>query len=434
MTETNVNTAVGAEKIPALNLTPQETGPKRSTFTRMAQHFLTNNNTSTTPTVTIRTNAAGTTSEVNFASSYYADFDQGYVNIPYYSTTQAMEAADWDTILCQASKFRIAECGFKIIHLQCCQQTVTSSGSTTTVTNQFTQAPKIFMVVDDDGVLGTNGTVFNTASVVPSQCANLIVAPGTANKDMAPDFNGGLLPSIHWLQPAAPGTTASAYTAYSMLNGGNVKILTTGDTYSYKWTNADTNVWIGTHNLSNSPFLEDETTRQLAIYGPATPGSMTAALMYQLSTNVLRNLKHVPVGHYLRVPPCWTQLGPVIVNLDMYVEYFMTIEYMTGRYLGTRLLSGLDGSSLAGNFLPYPIFRRDVVALSTDNIPPPTLRGDDSRKRKRPEETAPGGPSSKQPPAQPKQQDQHRRPTDQTDGRQRKRNALAYDSDVEEVY
>ena len=79
------------------------------------------------PTVNVRTNSLGVEDVANFGSYYYADFKQGHVHVPYYSTTMAMDVADWDAIQIDAQRLRILDASFTLKKITCSQQTVQSS-------------------------------------------------------------------------------------------------------------------------------------------------------------------------------------------------------------------------------------------------------------------------------------------------------------------
>lgn len=157
--------------------------------------------------------------------------------------------------------------------------------------------------------------------------------------------------------------------------------MSTSDTYSYMWTNPDTR-WMAPLLSTNSPDLQDETIRNLAFYAPGSQGSITAAIQQNLGTNVNRNLLDIPTNHFIRVPPLHSIVGPEIVVLEVWIEYSMTVEWISGRYLTTRVLTGTDSSMLAGNFLPFPMYRRNILALSNENPPTPTVADDRGKKRK----------------------------------------------------
>lgn len=378
---THVDTAIGIDKFKQEPIRPEHRTHRRQTYRRTCQHYVTNNNTSTAPTVTIITNGAGTQPVINFGSIYYAAFDQGFVNIPFMSTSMAMDAADWDAIQMEATRFRIVDCGFEITRITCSQQTITSSGATTTVTNQFTQAPTLMLVEDTDHVLQAMATTINPNTTAPSQCATVSTAPGIANKSFAHSFSAGVLPKVWWLQACGLGTVFDAEISFDILKGGKVNLLSTSDVHKYHWTNPDTERWVSPFNMGNYDTLNDETVRGTSFYSNNPgQGSITAAIQQNLATDVNRNLISIPCSHFIRVPPLYTQLGPVTVTLELWIEYSMTVEWVPGRYLTTRALTGGDGSALAGNMLPFAEHRRMMLALSAGNLPPPSAAKDKKRK------------------------------------------------------
>lgn len=396
------DTAQGGDKCGPEAVHYQKRGPHRATFKRFSQHYLSNNNESTVPTVAVHTNAASVNDPVNFASFYNAVFNQGYVNLPFTATEMAMTQAEWDGIQAQCSKFRIAGCGFKIFDIQCGQQTVNVSGSTTTVTNQFTQLPKIMIVKDVDHILATMATISPISDPL-SNLFNVIVAPGNANSTFASSFATGQLPAVKWIQPCGLGTTFNAEHSFEVTKGGEVHFIGVGDEYNYHWENPDHDRWQSPLFTTNNPAGYDETIRNTLYYDLTDVGSITNAIQQNLATDVNINLKSIPNHHFIRVPPQFNDIGPININLSIYVEYYMTIEWYTGNFITTRNLTGENASMLAGNFIPYPLYRRNMLALGPGAGPPPTLR----------DRTAGRGtvivpPKHPQPP--------QKRPRDQTDG------------------
>lgn len=383
MTDTPVNTAIGTDKFKSEPVKHEARMGRTQTFKRICQHYVTNNNTSIAPTVTVVTNAASGNPVTNFNSDFYAVFDQGFVNIPFLSTSMAMDASNWDEIQASCSKFRVVGCGFKVFRIQASQQLVGVAGGTSTVTNQFTQAPTLMMVKDWDHVLSDMSTTQDPTITAPSNCNTVNLVPGIANKSFAHSFTNGQLPKIFWLQPCSAGTSFSAETSFDIMKGGQIEWLSTSDHYHYHWENPDKNRWNGPMQLGNvGSFLNDETVRQLNYYGTsATQPSIVCAIQQNLATDVNRNLESIPCSHFIRVPPLYSQVGAVTVTLEIMIEYTMTIEWVPGNYLTTRTVTGGDGSMLAGNILPYTEYRRNMLAFAAGNIPPPSLRGD-NRKRK----------------------------------------------------
>lgn len=430
---THVDTAIGIDKFPQETLKAEHRNSRRQTYRRICQHYITNNNTSTAPTVTIITNAASGFPVVQFDSLYYAAFDQGFVNVPFTATAMAMDAADWDEIQIGASRFRIVDCGFTIKRITCSQQTIQSTGATTTVNNQFTQAPTLMMVKDTDHVLAGMGTINNPNVTAPSNCDSINSAPGLANKSFPHSFAGGLLPKVTWLQACGLGTVFDAEVSFDLLKGGEIHLLSTSDNYHYMWTNPDENRWQSPFLIGNQAGLNDETVRNQNFYYTAAPTiSVTSAIQYNLGTDVNRNLISVPCAHFIRVPPLYSQLSALTVSLELWIEYSMTIEWVPGRYLTTRALTGGDTSALASNMIPFAEHRRIMLAYDNANPPAPTLRNrTDERapKRKEPDEPR----EQRVPEYRPRENNtKPRRSADQTDGRQIPRGVRYIDVETDE--
>lgn len=369
------DTAIGGEKFPDTVIEGERLKHRRETYRRTCQHYVTNNNASIAPTVTVRANSDGAIqTPTAFSSDYYADIDQGWVNIPFMNSAMSMDQSDWDEIQCGAARLRFVDCGFTIERMQCMQQTVSTISSTTTVTNQFTQAPAVMLFKDDDHSISTMATTGNPASTALMDLGTLHAAPGIANKAFPGSFNGGLLPNVHILQPCSAGTVnMNAETSFDLQKGGHVTYLQSGNKYTYKWTNPDMHRWMSPMLVGNNEFLlTDETTKQTGFYAPNLFGTFLCAIMPNLATNVNRNLVDIPHSHMMRVPPSFNPSGPIIINMEMLVTYFMTIEWIPGRYLTSRYLLGNDLSILPTNYLPMPNYKRILLANGPENPVLPT--------------------------------------------------------------
>lgn len=385
-TKVDTNSSIGGELGNNGFSVPGESTPvMRKTYRQLCQHYVTNNNSSIAPTVTRYANGAGGVDPLNFASDYNLAFDQGFVNIPFTNTNMAMDRSDWDAIQLQAARLRIAKCGFSIKEILCSQQQANSVGSTTTINNQFTQMPKIQLVIDDDHILSQIGTIFNPGTNTLSACQSIFVAPGTANKGYVQSYSAGALPKVWWIQPCTAGTTAAnADLTFNLLKEAHNKFISTGMEYNYEWTNTEGR-WMGPLELGNSiSNLTDETTVNNNFYTTGGSNSLTAALMENLATDVFLPMNNVPVSHFIRVPPLYSFVGPVTVLLMLMIEYHMEIEWIPGKYLTTRYTVGSDTSVLPTNMLPYPLYRRTMLAYSEVNPPASTLRQANEPPRKQP--------------------------------------------------
>lgn len=373
----SAQTAIGAEIAPTKDNEPEFRTPRRETFRRVCQHYVTNNNASSAPTVTVRANSAGVVeTPINFGSNYYADFQQGFYNIPFLNTNLAVDRANWDVIQLDGSRFRIIDCGFEIQSIQCSQQVVTASASTTQVTNQFTQAPKMMLVKDTDHTLASYGTVSDPSVVPIMDCGALHRQPGTANKSFVQSFSAGELPKVHWLIPCSAGTISlNAETSFDLLKCGDVKWLTTGHTYKYLWTNPDPMRWFPCLQMNNDQSLDDEQQVLTSYASPTSTTSVVSAIMQNLGTDVNRNLVDIPVTHVIRVPPLVTQIEHVTITIELLIEYRMTIEWIPGRYVTSRdILGGVNTSVLPTQMIPFPEFRRTLFAFGGSNFPAPTFK------------------------------------------------------------
>lgn len=418
-----VDTAVGVDKIHEVKVLGENTPPICQTFKRVSQHYATNNNPSTTPSVTIVTNAASGNPVIPFASYFYAVFEQGYYNLPFTSTTMAVDIAEWDAIQLSCSKFRVKGCGFRIFDIAVSQNTATTVGGATTINNQFVSQPTIILVKDNDHILSSNGTISDVTTQPPSTVGNLLVAPGHANNGIPHTFSTGLLPQIQWLQPAALGTVSlDPETGFELLKGGDLRFMHPGDEYSYHWENPDKDRWLGPQITSNDPVLQDETQRNTGFYSPGNPGSITAAIMQNLGTDVQQNLKAVPCGHFLRIPPLYTEIDAITVSMTFWVEYHMEIEWLSGKYLNTRNIAG-SNSTVIGQMLPFPVYKRNLLAYSATNPPLPTLQ---QQNKKKPDQDKRKASVDQSVP------DRSKKPRDAVDGPPKRKRYISVETDNEE--
>lgn len=109
----NVDTAVGGgEKAQTTNIQPDRDGVQHLSYRRTYQHYLTNDNTSSTPVVV---DGIGTTSGGSgaFRSACYKVMTSGWANIPYNSMHAAMTQADLLALTHIAKSFRVVSCGFQ---------------------------------------------------------------------------------------------------------------------------------------------------------------------------------------------------------------------------------------------------------------------------------------------------------------------------------
>lgn len=388
-----IQSAVGTEGSGYVKSLPFNNKPITVSWKKFSQHYITNNNSASAPAVTYHTNAASLSSVVAFPSFYYAVFDQGYFNIPFTSTTMAATAEQWDSVIQSAAKLRIKSLGFEIVSCQCIQSDVTPAAGTTNITNRFANGQKLMLVIDHNHILASNSTVGNTATATPSNLFDLIASPGTANTDFVTSAqSAGFLPQVRTLQACSAGTTGfDPNKSYSVPSHGEIVWLESGmrsvngrNIYEYHWTNPDTERWTAPNRTANRNPLQDETVVSGSYYQPGFSGTIANQILANMGTDVYRNLTDLPKHHLLKNPPVLGSDAPLYLTFEFKVNYYMEVEYVPIEYLQTRNILGSDSTSLAGNLLPGPLFRRSMLTFGDANPFIPTLESEkDQNKGKR---------------------------------------------------
>lgn len=361
-TQVNADTAVGGDAMrEQVSFTPQPSNRRTLTFKRTAQHYITNNNTSSAPTVTFVNNTTPVVTDSAFPNPRYAVYDQGYVNIPYSNPNMTITTTDWDQILISARKMRYVNMGYSIKRISPCQQQVAVQASTTAITNSFTQAPVIMMVFDNDHSLASISTI--TTENPPAQRQTIFRQPGIANVGFALSFAGGQLPPIQTLIPINTSYTSIAAN-FDILIGGDFKLMSGGEQHSHMWEAGNGRWFTPTINQTANP------NSVVNLQAQEILTQLVGGLEQNLATEVTFNMLNPPPMHLLRVPPLFNSGGPITLNIELWIEYTCTIELDSGRYLESRNPDSASGgifarrrggSTIGGDVIPFPVFQRDLM-------------------------------------------------------------------------
>lgn len=361
-TVANANTAGGATmKDGSQMLEEKPLNRKTFVYKRTLQHYITNNNKSSTPSVSYDTDDAVTV------------YQQGWAHIPFTKINAAMTGQDRDTITAQARKYRIVSQGFRIVKFNAMQQSASFSTSTTQTNNSFVQAPAALIYIDDGHELYelTYGEApTGVARQIPiwgnsGEDGNPIVpnssTAGVGLGDMAKIYagfsnptdgtSGLLIPVQHQLYSSSQMNINN----FDVQNGGKVHLLQSGQEFEYTWHNPVTQ-WISPNygvTLSQPSVtinLIKDTTTLNANYG----------------TGVIENVWKPPVMHLIRMPPLQDALGNITLSAEIWIEYTCVVEIETGRFLFSRniALNSL-GQSLT-QALPYPVSEREIFSQTND--------------------------------------------------------------------
>lgn len=342
---------------------------ERRTYKRMFQHYVTNANTSFVPVA--RYTGNNETHPIDHTTS--AKFKKGWLYIPYEKLNAAMTQGDRDALLINSTKYRVVEQGFSIKKIQVMQQNVTATAAaTTTVRNSFVQAPHIFVHKDSDDLLYEHTFVDYGTGVNDTAPVWRSIAPNNDMKSMYGTFDIALDPTtptpvatlqeVSFYLPINAGANPNPIDpdGFEIERGPECIMLNSGDKYSYSWQNNNPNTW---HSSNGIQAGGSEVNIQLQII------NNTVDLYSQAATDVGINIRDKPKMHLIRVPPLYDAIGPMYLNIELIIEYHLTIEYQpasgylfsrfantTGALLGLYIDSAVDD---ARAFLP--LNRRAVV-------------------------------------------------------------------------
>lgn len=287
-------------------------------YRRTFQHYMTNNNASTTPLF-----------EQTGGFDTYA---QGWAHVDYTRMESSMTVADRDTLRISAAKYRIKEQGFRIKKCNLIQQTVTTNAVTTNITNSFVQVPTIMIFKD------THHDLFEATyqvDTVMSATSDPIWSQTTSKSNtsmtvpFAPSFaNGELIYTKISLPNNAP--TGDQTSNFDILWGGDIELLGTGEQFSYTWHN-NKKVWFTPNMIATAAAPGTSNTFTDTMYLIDN----TVQMYNEASTNLPDEDVTPPLMHLLRVPPLRDTLGAISIGVELWIEYFCTIEWIPGRYVQT---------------------------------------------------------------------------------------------------
>lgn len=304
-----------------------------SRFSRTLQHYVTNNNTSSNP-VYVSTGSFGT-------------YAEGWCHINYTDLRTSMTPANIDTIMLGAAKYRVKSQGFTIQRLNAMQMQVNNNASTTTVSTSFVQAPVALLHVDSGNEIYEK-TFRNSLALSPDAppigmdpVAYSNDATSSGNQPQPymnpfPPLTGtalagtGLLQEVKISNPSVV-VGQDTPTGFTLMNGGNVQMLATGEQFSHTWHNT-TKRWI-------SPALSQSNA------APGAPTDLqinaniirdTVRMMNNLASNIPEEETSFPTQHLIRVPPIANTLGNIIVHMELWITYHIEIEWVSGRYWYSR--------------------------------------------------------------------------------------------------
>lgn len=400
----NVNSVAGdAVNAPTPDLPTRRSNNETFHFARTLQHYVTNNNESSQPVAASVTNTPSAGQA--FTNSVYLVYNQGWFFIPFEYKWAAMTAADMDSITSSARAYRIKDAGFTIKRITATQTQASPSGSTTTITSQYVQQPSLILFKDVehemysstaaygiggtsvvtnaywecDGGPGIGGTAFVPPNSAVSSPEFGFTSPNSnvpyMTNDFATSFANGRLNQVKFQIPANTTQGAPHPNSLSLLNGGEVKVLSVGDTYSYTWHNKSP-IW---YPCNASGLGSQSGTASTILSGSMEPYKF-GQLARNLATEVVTNMIDKPHMHLVRVPPIFNLESVLVTDMELWIEYHCTVETKGGHYMLSRNRAALNTTTLANtafttqndtNLGPYPVYERGLWdnILSTDAEP-----------------------------------------------------------------
>nr|QTE04035.1 MAG: hypothetical protein [Emberiza spodocephala parvoviridae sp.] len=308
---------------------------RRDTYTRRycrtLQHYITNDNASSTPATIIA--PAGAQRRFGIL--------QGFHYIPFNWFDTAMTATDRDGLRSGAAFYRIVDQGFKIVRFNVCQETVANNASATEIRTTFVQAPCAILVEDehDDLFQSIFSTAYTAANIdatnIPmvldltnSRCNGVsaqgfgYTSPFTSYVN-PPTIQGGTLPTVAY-HGTVPATVAPAPQWVDLMNYGKTTILQTGQEYEYNWVNPNKEKYSPAY-VGGGEGTWNETVQQNSCYYGLTT-----------ATDVAQQKFSQPHMHLIRVPPLANIVGGIKVVCELWIEYHLTLEIQEGGFLYTR--------------------------------------------------------------------------------------------------
>lgn len=340
----------------------------RQRYHRTLQHYITNNNASSTPSVNVTT-----------SNPRIYIYREGWHYIPYSDLRCAMTQAEIDAVMFQAKRYRVVNIGYVVKSFQPIQTQVSTGTGTTSITSNYVTAPKAMLFRDTENEMFeltfvelTGTLAFNSPIMIAGASCNRDPAGTTPFSKTYAGFtaqansSSGTLPTVQF-QLQINDTTGQAQGVvdnFGLENGGDIELISANREWSYKWENPVA-YWA-------TPFRTDTNPTNV----PALWNPLTVPIQQNAATQVAQNVWHQPQLHLIRVPPLANELGGVTINIELIVEYFVEIEWEEGKYLFSRVSSNLSSAigvvfstSTNTRFMPYPVSRREITEAVEPGFP-----------------------------------------------------------------
>lgn len=297
------------------------TGTKIWHFQRTFQHYIESD-----------TNFPGLVTDV---PNKKATFSEGWHWIPYNNLRASITPRDWKALTVNSRLMRVKSMGFKVHNCQTIAQQAKSNTSAADLTAQFISAP-FYMYGVDRGRL-TQDLIWG------SEDANT-KARNSVNDHLTvawpESFAAGQLKKVVWnlgpnyieslgLNPAGDAVQEAVTSRGSVntLNGFfDLTFERSGD-FSHTWhghAEADDR-WYAIGKYTSLP-QSDGTIKPVRLINTIDATTEIGQIEYNAGTDVNRNYQGAPEPCYVKLPPIFQKLGPMIINASMFITYHCTLE------------------------------------------------------------------------------------------------------------
>lgn len=343
----NVNTVGGAE-IPAtqVRVEPKHCRLHKETFSQIFQHYVEVNARSAVPAY-VQTGGFDTYSE-------------GWYHIDYTRLHAGMCQADRDVIKLCAKKYRICDQGFRIKRINCIQQNVAVSAATATINASFQSAPSVMVFKDTDNDVYQATYRQGLTMAVDSDCvwADTSAGPNSSyTETYASTIANGALQEVKISRPNGLGAgVVDQPRNFSLMHGGDIEWISPGDDkYSHHWENKS-NQWFSPNLAESNLGLGQNQYQQ-------TTGIVnTSVQMFEnAATGIPDPHVDIPEMILIRAPPVRDSLGLINMVFELMIEYYTTIEWMSGRYLNHYDTNSAPSNTIVDTKRWYNTNRRHLV-------------------------------------------------------------------------
>lgn len=341
----NVNTVGGAEvRVPPMRMRAEHEEIKTQRFRHICQHYLQNTGRSVVP---VYDHAAG-----------YDTYSEGWAIIRYTDLKAAMSFNDYDMINLTAKKYRVKSQGFNIMRINCVQQNVAVSAATATINASFQSAPSVIVFKDTDNDLYEHTFEQTEVMAGGSRPAWKTITPGI-NKEYNVCYDNSIaaatLKEVKFAFPnVVTPTVVDMAQNFTLMHHGELEWLSAGDKYSHHWENPNKD-WFSPNLAADNLGLETTPfTNDVLLIGN------TVEMNENSACGVPFGQAAVPEMVLIRAPPIRDSLGVISMLFEIMIEYYVEIEWVTGRYWNTVNVGQAAPTPILTERRFYPTNRRHL--------------------------------------------------------------------------